>query len=103
MLIGPRLFPHPCCRPRHYILDKLLHFQHDHDTPMATALQDLHAAVEQLPQAARPAEADALNQQLRDRQASRRGPQPLATIIPIVLARLGVTTLQSQRGDRDPS
>lgn len=103
MLRGPRLFPHPCCQPRHYILDKLLHFQHAHETPMASALEELRAAVEQLPVAARPGEADALNQHLRDRQASRRGPQPLATIIPIVLARLGVTPLQSDRGDRDPS
>ena len=48
-------------------------------------------------------EAVSLFEQLRERQASRRGPQPLATIIPIVLARLGVTPLQSDRGDRDPS
>lgn len=103
MLRGPRLFPHACCQPRHYILDKLLRFQQEHNTPMATALEDLHAAIEQLPKAARPAEADVLKEQLRDRKASRRGPQPLATIIPLVLARLGVAPLQSERGDRDPS
>jgi transposase len=104
MLAGPRLFPHPCCQPRHYILDKILAFHRDHDTPMSEVLNDLRAAADQLPHATKAAEAQPLNQRLVDLQASRRGPQELANIIPIVLARLGVTAVQSDiRGDRDPA
>jgi transposase len=104
MLAGPCLIPHACCRPRHYILDKVLAFHRDHDTPMSVVLEDLQVASEQLPPAARPAEAPPLSQRLLGIQSSRRGPQELATIIPIVLARLGVTEVQCEiRGDRDLS
>jgi hypothetical protein len=103
MLQGPQLLGHACCQPRHYVLDKLLTFQSEHGIPMATALQDLEATVQQLPATARPAEAEALQQRPRARATGRRGPESLATIIPIVLARLGATELQSDRGESDLS
>jgi transposase len=96
MVAGRQLFPHPCCQQRHYILGKLLEFHAEHRTPPAQMRQDLEAVVEQLPQAARAAEAKPLQDQLDDLNRRRRGPQPLAQIIPLILARLGVVAVQSQ-------
>jgi len=89
---------------RNYILDKLTIFHREHETPMPQVLADLQAAVRQLPQAAYAAEARPLAEELARIEAGRRrGPQPLATILPIVLARLGVVELQSQEsGESDP-
>jgi len=47
------------------------------------------AAVEQLPVSEYAAEAEPLTEQLAKCQASRRGPQTVGHILPIVLARLG--------------
>lgn len=105
MIAGQRLFPHPCCQQRHYILDKLLAFHRDRDTPMSQVMQDLDQATLQLPHSARAAEAEPLRQRLLKAQQSRcKRPQLLGDILPIVLARLGVDRLQSEaREDRDPS
>lgn len=102
---GKVLFPHPCCQQRHYILDKLLAFHRAIDTPMSQVMQDLDQATLQLPRAARAAEAEPLRQRLSDANKSRgKGPQLLADILPIVLARLTGNVLQSEtREDRDPS
>lgn len=101
-LVGGRsLFPHPCCQPRHYIIDKLLEFHRLHDTPMALVLSDLNVATAQLPHSAYVAEAQPLYQRLHNLNAPRRGPQPLREILPIVLARLGITPVQSPAEDRD--
>ncbi len=94
LVAGRQLFPHPCCQPRHYILGKLLAFHGAHGTDPLTMRQDLEAAVEQLPAQARAAEAEPLQQEL-DAVARRRGPQPLAGIIPLVLARLAGRVVQS--------
>jgi len=104
MVAGRQLFPHPCCQPRHYILDKLLAFHREHETPMDQVLLDLQAATEQLPRSAYRDEAAPLSQRLQALQASRRGPQPLGDILPIVLARLGIDAIQSKTvRDQDPS
>jgi len=104
MVAGRQLFPHPCCQQRHYILDKLLAFHREHDTPMDHVLLDLQAATDQLPRSAYAQEAEPLAKRLEALQASRRGPQLLANIIPIVLARLGIDAVQSQTvRDQDPS
>jgi transposase len=91
---GEGLFQHPCAQPRHYILEKLIKFYTEHGADPQLMYQDLLAAVEALPVKARAAEADPLRQEL-DKLAKRRGPQPLADIIPVVLARLGGTVVQS--------
>jgi hypothetical protein len=105
IVAGGQLFPHPCCQPRHYILDKLLAFHREHDTPMSEVLQDLNQATLHLPRAAHAAEAQPLQQRLLEAGQSRSNrPQLLGDILPIVLARLGVDRLQSEpREDRDPS
>ena len=88
---------------RHYILDKLNVFHKEHHTPMADVLRDLQAAIEQLPRVAYAAEAVPLAEELEKIKAGRRyGPQPLADILPIVLARLGVVPLESKAsGEKD--
>jgi transposase len=94
IVAGRQLFPHPCCQPRHYILGKLLAFHSEHGTDLMAMRQDLEAAAGQLPAQQRAAEAEPLQKQL-DALAHRRGPQPLAEIIPLVLARLADRVVQS--------
>ena len=96
MVAGRQMFPHPCCQKRHYVLGKLLEFHADHATPPIEMQQDLEAAIEQLPRNAYAQEATPLVAQLDDLAKRKRGPQPLADIIPIVLAKLGVRQLQSE-------
>lgn len=95
MVAGRQLFPHPCRQEGHYILHKLMEFQRQSDIPMSQALADLDAATQQLPRSAYAAEAQPLAERLKEVQR-RKGPQPLADIIPIVLARLGAESVQLQ-------
>jgi hypothetical protein len=94
MLAGHTVFPHPCCQERHYILGKLLEFHTDQRSSPATIHADLEAAIQQLPSRTRQEEAKPLRERL-DELARRRGPQPLAQIIPLVLAKLGLHQVQS--------
>jgi len=97
MVAGGQVFRHPCTRERSYILEKLLAFHREHDTTMAQTLADLEAAVVQVPASEHAAEAAPLAQELEKiRGRGRRGPQPIGDILPLVLARLGVTSVQSQ-------
>ncbi len=104
MVAGRQVFRHPAIQGRHYILDKLTAFHRGHDTPMPAVLQDLEAAVAQVPPAEHAAEARPLREELqRIQDGRRRGPQLLGDILPIVLARLGVGEVQSnESGERDP-
>ncbi len=93
---GRQVFRHPSIQGRHYILDKLSAFHVAHDTGVVTVMKDLQAAVEQIPGREHAAEATPLAEELHKIQGGhRRGPQPLADILPIVLARLGVGVVQS--------
>jgi transposase len=92
---GRQLFPHPCCQPRHYILGKLLEFHCEHRTEPAQTRADLEAAIEQLPAKTRGEETKPLQDYLDELAKQRRRPQPLANIIPLVLARLGMGAVQS--------
>lgn len=94
MVAGRQLFRHPCCQLRHYIVAKLLAFHSEHGTDLQAMRQDLEAVVEQLPPKSWGPEAQALQREL-DACAQRRGPQPLAEIIPLVLARLAGRVVQS--------
>src|SRR6266852_420998 len=95
MVAGRQLFPHPCRQEGHYILHKLMEFHRNCDTQMSQVLADLDAATQQLPRSAHAAEAKPLAERLKEVQ-HRKGPQPLADIIPIVLARLGARSVQSE-------
>jgi transposase len=104
MVAGRQVFRHPGLQGRHYILEKLTAFYRDHETAGPELLRDLEAAVAQLPRTDYPAEARPLHEELQRIEAGRRrGPQLLGTILPIVLARLGVGAVQSTAsGEEDP-
>ncbi len=95
MVAGRQLFAHPCLRDRHYVPDKLLAFHLDHATPMTQVQEDLDAAVNHLPRRACADEAKPLAERLDELGRQRRGTQPLADILPLVLAKLGLRQLQS--------
>ena len=96
MVAGRQLFPHACCQPRHYVLGKLLEFHTEHHTPPEQMRQDLEALIEQLPRKTRLEEAKPLRERLDELAHRQRGPQPLANIIPLILARLGTDVVQSE-------
>ena len=63
---------------------------------MQQLLTDLQAAVDQLPSTAYAAEADPLREYLQSIHAGRRrGMQAIGDILPIVLAKLGASDIQS--------
>jgi transposase len=97
MVAGRQVFHHPAIQGRHYILDKLMAFHRQHDTPMPQVLCDLQAAIGQLPQREHAAEAKPLLEEWqRIQDGRRRGPQLLGSILPLVLARLGIGVVQSE-------
>lgn len=100
MVAGRQVFHHPSLRERGFILDKLLAFHTDHQTPMPQMLQDMNQAMEHVPKKEHRAEAQPLADKLQDlRQRRRTGPQLLADTIAIVLARLGVGVVQSEKSE----
>jgi transposase len=97
MVAGRQVFCHPALRERGYILDKLLAFHLEHDTPWEQIMQDLHHAAAWIPIKEHKAEAEPLVARLSaTRTGRKKGPQPLAEILAIVLARLGVGMLPSK-------
>ena len=98
MVAGRQLFPHPCRQEDHYVLHKLMEFHRLHGSPMPQHLADLDAATLQLPPSAYAAEAMPLKERLKE-VLNRKGPQPLADILTIVLARLGCLPVQSEMSE----
>jgi transposase len=91
MVAGRQVFRHPSLRERGYILDKLLAFHLEHGTPWEPLMRDLHHATAQIPDKEHAAEAEPLGERFRKARAfEKKGPQPLAEILALVLARLGV-------------
>jgi hypothetical protein len=104
IVAGRQVFRHPSCRERDYILDKLLEFHKQHGTSPQQILIDLHAAAAQVPQQEHAAEATPLQSRLaQSRRLRRHGPHAIGDLLLVVLARLGVGTLQSDSRDQDPS
>jgi transposase len=99
------ILAHPCLQDRHYVLQKLNAFHSEHHTPTATLLDDIRAAVEQLPLPERDAEAKPLQEELQSSKTERRrsGPELLSEIVLIVLARLTGDTVQSKAEGLDLS
>jgi len=93
MVAGRQMSSHPCCRERHYILAKLMEFHTSHGSLPQTMRDDLEAAIPQLPAKTRREEIKPLEEHLEELK-NRRGPQPLAKIIPLVLAKLGLRQVQ---------
>jgi transposase len=102
MLIGKCVHPHPACQPRHSICEKLLAFHCEHHTAIEQTLADIDRVNQQLGSRGRRDEVQTLQDQLDDpSRRRRRGPQALAKIIPLVLARLGIRVLQSETEGED--
>jgi transposase len=96
IVAGRQVFRHPSLQQRHYVIAKLMAFHREHDTGAAESLRDFQAAIGQVPEQEHRAEAVPLHEELEKlQQGRRRGPQVLADILPIVLARLGVGGVQS--------
>jgi transposase len=93
---GRQLFDHPARQDKHYITRKLIEFHRQARTPLPEVMADLQSACLQLPRSACSSEAVALNDYLKE--LPRKGPQPMAELIPMVLARLQARMVQS-----DPS
>jgi hypothetical protein len=96
MVAGRRVYAHPSCRERGYILHKLIEFHQAANTPPEEMMACLAAAAAQLPPAAYAAEAAPLQQMLEQSERARRpGVKKLGSLLPLVLARLGVGQVQS--------
>lgn len=105
IVAGGQVFHHPIMRRRSYLVEKLLHFHREHQIAPEQMLANLQHAVQQLPRAEHPVEGALLYQALLESQNARRpGPQLLADILPLVLAKMGAGAVQSNpSGDKDPS
>ncbi len=102
VVAGGQWFPHPCRQPRHYVLGKLLECHADHDTPLAEQRQDRENALAPFSATTRAEEATPLQERLEELAQRKRGPQPLAELIPSVLARLGVRLVESETESAGP-
>jgi transposase len=104
IVAGRQVFRHPAVRGRDYLLEKLMTFHREHETPMADVLRDLENARRQLPPSEYAAEAVPLQAELAKTLAARgRGPKPIGAILPILLAKLGVGALEcNSSGNEDP-
>jgi hypothetical protein len=83
----------------------LIRFSTEHDIASDQLVRNLDAAVARLPRAAHREEAAPLAEELARIQNQRgAGPQLLGTILPAVLAKLGVHTVKSTpSGEPDPT
>lgn len=93
---GRQRMHHPCCQPRNAILDKLNAFQLERHIPMDKVLANMNSAIDQMPKTFYRDEALPLSKKLEQlRTYQPRGPQPIARVLPIALARLLEEPLQS--------
>lgn len=95
IVAGRQLVGHRCCQRQHYLLAKLLTFHQEHGTPWPVRQRDLEQTVQQMPPSTYAREAQPLQEQLDKLAHRHKGPTPLSEILPVVLAKLGVVTVQS--------
>jgi len=93
MVAGRKIYAHRSRLERGYVMQKLLEFLRDRDTPSQTILEVLNDAADQLPKTARADEAQLLADIQRKAANSRRAePQELGKLLIPILERLGVTS-----------
>lgn len=103
MVSGRKLYRHPSRLDRSYVMDKLLTFHREHQTPPVEIVGDLRQAARQIPQRDHLEEAAPLQTiHERCRRSRRKGPQAIGTLLVAVLARLGVNGLESETEAQDP-
>ena len=104
MVSGGQVYHHPSRLDRDYVLDKLLEFHQEHHTPPYEILRDLQRAAEQIPQHEQAAEAAPLVGRYRKCRRSRRErSQQISTLLVAVLARYGITGLESKGEVQGPT
>ncbi len=104
LVAGKQVFRHPGCAGRDYILHKLLKFLREHDAAPSSITAILQSAINHLPVTAQAEEAVPLQQELQKIVTAKRGPKPIGEILTVVLARLGISDLQSTSSEeQDPS
>jgi transposase len=105
IVAGGATYHHPCSQKRDYIIQKLIRFSIEHDIASDQLLRNLDAAVARLPRSAHREEAAPLAEELARVQEQRgAGPRRLGEILPAVLAKLGVSTVESTAsGETDPT
>jgi transposase len=104
MVAGGNVFDHPAAQKRDYLLQKLIAFHHQHQTPPLAVQEDLQRSAAQLPPREYAAEAKPLHEELqRIQEHRRRGPQALGEILPAVLAALGVAVNKNNMVQSPPS
>jgi len=102
IVAGRKVFHHPSQCDRDYILDKLVDFYRQHDTPPDKILFGLNTAIKQVPKAEYSSEAEPLQARYQRTKSRRsRNPQPIGDILLEVLAKLGVGNIESTTEDRD--
>ena len=85
---GRQILKHECCATPDAVLEKLQAFHLNHSTDSRQLLDDLEAALQQLPQTAYPHEEQSLAACLARQSRRRKGPTHLGEILPAILARL---------------
>jgi len=94
---------HPSRLDRSYVMDKLLTFHREHQTPPVQIVGDLQQAARQIPKRDHWEEAAPLQTIYeRCRRSRRKGPQAIGTLLVAVLARLGVSGLESEAEAQAP-
>jgi transposase len=104
IVAGRQVFAHPSQRRRDYVLQKLIAFHRRHETPLPVVMAHLEDAIQQLPHKAHADEARSLVVELRRADAAKgNAVRHIGEILPVVLARLGVSDVQSiVREDQGP-
>ena len=103
MVAGGQVFRHPSCQKRDSILRKLSIFHAEHGSSMAQVMTDLQAAIDHIPKSEHAPEAKSLYEELQpSNRRQQSGPRRLGEILPVVLAKLGVTAVElSSKGEND--
>jgi transposase len=103
MVAGGQVFRHPSCRSRDAILRKLSAFHAEHGTAVAQIMTDLQAAVDHIPKSEHTPEARSLFEAMQPTaRRQQTGLRRLGEILPVVLAKLGVTAVElSTKGEND--
>jgi transposase len=94
MVSGRCLYRHPSRLQRGYVLDKLLKFHEERNTPPPAILRDLQQAAQQIPEQDRAAEAEELQGRYERLRRSRlAGPKAIGELLLVVLERYGITDI----------
>jgi hypothetical protein len=103
MIAGRKLYVHPSRLDRGYVMEKLLEFGRERNTPPHRIVRDLEQAARQIPKQELTAEARALAPFCARRRHNReRDGQSIGTLLVAVLARYGITDLECESEARSP-